>query len=268
MTAGAAWEGGQVTPYAHCLLCPGDNPLVLGGTNTWILAKPGADACVVVDAGPDDYLHAECIVRYCEGRGMRIAAVVATHDHFDHIGSSRYVSAFAGGAPVYARVYGNLPDGALAVPGVGLHFEVVSLPGHSSDSVGLLVREDASVLTGDVLFARSSSLVCWPDGSLGDYLRSLDALAAFVREHDVQRLLPGHGVPIEDPLGRIVAAHGHRMQRLNQVVSAVRSGIPADADVLVESIYNDVPEGLAKGARRNVLAQLEYAYEEGLLQRH
>lgn len=268
MGESTAWEGGQVTPYAHCLLCPGDNPLVLGGTNTWIVAGPGADACVVVDAGPDDYLHAERIVRHCEERGLRIAAVVATHDHFDHIGSSRYVSAFAGGAPVHARAYGNLPDGAFAVPGVGLQFEVISLPGHSSDSVGILVREDASLLTGDVLFARSSSLVCWPDGTLGDYLRSLDALAAFVRETGAQRLLPGHGVPIGNPLERIVAAHGHRMQRLNQVVSAVRSGIPADADALVEAIYNDVPEGLAKSARRNVLAQLDYAYEEGLLQRH
>lgn len=268
MAFGSPWEGGQVTPYAHCLLCPGDNPLVLGGTNTWILADPGADECVVVDAGPDDYQHAERIVRHCEGRGMRIAAVLATHDHFDHIGSSRYVSAFAGGVPIFARAYGNLPDGPLVVPGVDLDIEVISLPGHSSDSVGFLVREDGSILTGDVLFARSSSLVCWPDGTLGDYLRSLDALAAFVRETEAQRLLPGHGVPIENPLERIVAAHGHRMQRLNQVVSAVRSGIPADADTLVESIYNDIADGLTKAAKRNVLAQLEYAYEEGLLQRH
>lgn len=257
-----------MTPWAHCLLCPGDNPLVLGGTNTWILAAPGADSCVVVDAGPDDYQHAERIVRHCEGRGMRIAAVLATHDHSDHIGSSRHVSAFSDGAPVCARIYGNLPDGPLVVPGVDLDIEVVSLPGHSSDSVGFLVREDGSILTGDVLFARSSSLVCWPDGTLGDYLHSLDKLAAFVRETGAKRLLPGHGAPIESPMERIVAAHGHRMQRLNQVVSAVRSGIPADADALVESIYNDAPKGLTKAARRNVLAQLEYAYEEGLLQRH
>lgn len=265
--AGYAWEGGQVTPFAHCLICEGDDPLVMGGTNTWIVTKPGASACVVVDAGPGDYVHAERVASFCKERGLRIAAVVSTHDHYDHIGAARYVSVFADNAPVYARVYGNLPDGPFKVQGVGASFDVVSLPGHSSDSVGLFVEEDCSLLTGDVLFARSSSLVCWPDGTLSDYLASLEKLATYVRDRGVVRLLPGHGGPIEDPLERISSAHEHRMQRLNQIVSAVRSGIPADADSLVEAVYNDVPEGLARSARRNVLAQLDYAFEACLLQR-
>lgn len=265
--ASAVWKGGQATSFAHCLVCESDDPLVLGGTNTWIVARPGASACAVVDAGPDDYVHAERVASFCKERGLRIAAVLATHDHHDHIGAARYVSAFAGDAPVYARAYGNLPDGPFEVGEAGVSFDVVSLPGHSSDSVGLFVEGDSSLLTGDVLFARSSSLVCWPDGTLGDYLATLDKLTAYVRDKGVACLLPGHGGLVEDPLERISSAHEHRMQRLNQLVSAVRSGIPADADFLVETIYNDVPEGLVRPARRNVLAQLDYAFETGLLQR-
>ena len=58
------------------------------------------------------------------------------------------------------------------------------------------------------------------------------------------------------------------MMRLNQVVSAVRSGIPARADVLVETLYNDVDSSLMQGARRSVNAQLRFAYDTGLLEEH
>lgn len=54
---------------------------------------------------------------------------------------------------------------------------------------------------------------------------------------------------IENPSERIEQARRHRLQRLQQVVSAVRSGIPADAEALVEAVYNDVRPELHDRAR-------------------
>ena len=160
---------------------------------------------------------------------------------------------------------GTLGPGPLELPGVSLAIEVVPLPGHSSDSVGFLVEEGALVVTGDVVFAQSPTMVCWPDGRMGDYLASLDVLGRLVAERGVERLLTGHGPVIENPSERIEQARRHRLQR-QQVVSAVRSGIPADAEALVEAVYNAVRPELHDGAVRSVNAQLRYAFDEGILQ--
>ena len=84
----------------------------------------------------------------------------------------------------------------------------------------------------------------------------------------MELLLTGHGLVIEDPEDRIIRARAHRMKRLNQVVSAVRAGIPAQADALVDALYNDVDTSLMQGARRSVNAQLRFAYDSGLLEEH
>lgn len=258
-------DGAMVGRHAQCVRHDNASPLTYRGTNTWLLANPSEHTGVVVDPGPDDAGCLEHIVRACEQRDMEVRAVLLTHDHADHAGCA----AAAGerfGVPVLGLRDGSLQPGPLAIDGVDLPMEVLALPGHSSDSVGFYVPDGDLIVTGDVLFAQSPTMVCWPDGRMGDYLASLDALAHFVVAQAVQRLCTAHGAVIEDPRQRIEAARAHRTRRLNQVVAAVRSGIPADAAALVEAIYNDVAPDLHDAAVRSVNAQLRYAYDEGLLQ--
>lgn len=255
----------MVGPFAQCVRHPNATPLTYHGTNSWILAAPNDGACVVVDPGPDDAACIGRIAEACARRGLTVAAVAVTHDHFDHAECAEEAGRVFG-APVLGVASGTLGPGPLELPGVSLAIEVVPLPGHSSDSVGFLVEEGALVVTGDVVFAQSPTMVCWPDGRMGDYLASLDVLGRLVAERGVERLLTGHGPVIENPSERIEQAHRHRLQRLQQVVSAVRSGIPADAEALVEAVYNDVRPELHDGAVRSVNAQLRYAFDEGILQ--
>lgn len=258
-------NGAMVGGWAQCVRHPNASPLTYRGTNTWILADPLAGACAVADPGPDD---AACIGRIeaaLAARGLAVAAVLLTHDHADHAGCAAACGE-RWDVPVLGLRAGTLAPGELVLEEAGLRLEVVALPGHSSDSVGIFVPEAALMVTGDVLFAQSSTMVCWPDGRMGDYLASLDALARFVEEHGVRALATAHGPVIEDPRGRIEAARSHRARRLNQVVAAVRSGIPADPEALVEAIYNDVAPDLHEAAVRSVNAQLCYAFDAGLLQ--
>lgn len=74
----------MVGPFAQCVRHPNATPLTYHGTNSWILAAPNDGACVVVDPGPDDAACIGRIAEACARRGLTVAAVAVTHDHFDH----------------------------------------------------------------------------------------------------------------------------------------------------------------------------------------
>ena len=168
-TGRASWGSRRVSAHARVILADNPSPLTYLGTNTWILADPGSPACVVVDPGPDSAPHLRAVQRACAEDGHEVAAVLLTHDHADHAEGAERFAAMTG-APVLSRRSGTLPDGPLDLGAGAPRLEAVPLPGHASDLVGFLMPSDASVMTGDMLFKQSSTLICWPDGSLAVYL--------------------------------------------------------------------------------------------------
>ena len=262
-----SWRGGAVTDHAYCVLAPNPSPLTNVGTNTWIVGKPAEPSCVVIDPGPVGSEHIYRIQEICRAECKKIVAILITHCHSDHAPAAIELSERTG-APILSRLQNNLPEGFLEIEGTSLSIEAISLPGHSSDSVGFLSHDDRSFFTGDVIFSHSSTMIKWPDGPLAQYLDTLDKIAQLARLQRFERLLTGHGIPINNPNERIAICRRHRLQRLNQVIAAVRSGIPAQADKLVDALYNDVEPILFEAAERSVNAQLRYAFDKGLLEEH
>lgn len=264
VAAGApAWGSGRVSARARVILADNPSPLTYLGTNTWVLADPGAPACVVVDPGPDSAPHLRGVLRACAEDGCEVAAVLLTHDHADHAEGAERFAALAG-APVLSRKGGTLLDGPLDLGPGAPRLEVIPLPGHASDLVGFLVPADSSIVTGDMLFRQSSTLICWPDGSLAEYLESLERLRAVVEAHGIARLLTAHGPLIDDPLAAIDRARLHRLERLERVRVAAMSGAGADVEGIIGAVYQDVDARLDPAARINIHAQLEYLEQQGL----
>ncbi|MCK9871988.1 MBL fold metallo-hydrolase [Nocardiopsis dassonvillei] len=258
---------GSGTLRASCVLCPNPGPMTLEGTNTWILREPGARGVVVVDPGPHDERHLERVARTVQEQGAQVLMAVVTHRHPDHGEGARYFSELTG-APVHAvdpgtRVGGRgLSDGEV-LEADGLRVRVIATPGHTEDSVCLMVEADNTILTGDTVLGHGTTVIDGDDG-LGPYMESLYRLRSLVREHDVRTLLPGHGPIITAPSTVLDSYVEHRESRLGQVLDAVRAGATG-VEQIVDRVYPDVTEQIRFAAASSVRAQLRYLSARGEL---
>jgi glyoxylase-like metal-dependent hydrolase (beta-lactamase superfamily II) len=251
----------RITDYATRVLAANPGPMTLDGTNTWVLKAPDAEQAIVVDPGPmlEDHLR-----EVLDAAG-KVAVVLLTHKHPDH---SEGAAWFANQAGCGVRAVDpefriptdhahGLAEGDV-ITADGLRIEVLPTPGHTLDSVCFWLPQDGSLLTGDTVLGRGTSVVAYPDGALGPYLDSLERLRAFANSPaDVLRLLPGHGPVIDDPSDVLTYYLDHRQERLAQVREAIAQG-HTTPDAIVEHVYTDVPESLWPAAKRSIQAQLDY----------
>ncbi|NUR28251.1 MAG: MBL fold metallo-hydrolase [Catenulispora sp.] len=263
MTPGVRPEAG--TERATLVLAPNPNPMTLDGTNTWLLAEPGARNAVVVDPGPLDEGHLRTVLQAAEQRDLRIAQILLTHGHFDHSEGAPRLAELTG-APVRAldpryRLGAEGLAGGDVVEVDGLRVDVVATPGHSGDSLCFVLPADRAVLTGDTILGRGTTVVAHPDGRLGDYLDSLHRLHGLTATAEVTTVLPGHG-PVPADAAAVIAFYlGHREQRLAQVRAALAAGDRTAAEV-VDRVYADVDPAVRFAAEMSVRAQLEFLSAE------
>jgi glyoxylase-like metal-dependent hydrolase (beta-lactamase superfamily II) len=245
----------QVTPSASRLLAPNPSPMTLDGTNTWILRNSREPECVVVDPGPLDEGHLDRIVA-----AGPVALIVLTHSHLDHAEAAPRLAERTGAA-VVARDPAWCRDAPVLQPGrydaiAGVDWLTILTPGHSSDSVCLLLPQDRALLTGDTILGRGTTVVAHPDGRLADYLDSLHRLRDLA-DTEVDALLPGHGAVVENPLVVLDFYLSHRQERLDQVRAALAAGDTTAKDV-VRRVYAEIDPALWHAAELSVQAQLDY----------
>jgi glyoxylase-like metal-dependent hydrolase (beta-lactamase superfamily II) len=148
-----------------------------------------------------------------------------------------------------------LTDGEV-IDAAGLRITVLATPGHTADSVSFLL--DDAVLTADTVLGRGTTVIDTEDGSLREYLDSLQRLRGLGK----RTVLPGHGPDLGD-LETVTDMYlAHREERLEQVRGALRElGDDASARQVVEHVYTDVDEKLWDAAEKSVQAQLDYLNE-------
>jgi glyoxylase-like metal-dependent hydrolase (beta-lactamase superfamily II) len=234
--------------------------MTLDGTNTWLVAEPGSTAVVVIDPGPEDEGHLRRVLAAATAGDRRVAQVVLTHGHPDHAEGAATFAALSG-APVAALDPAHrLGSEGLASGDVltvaGCELRVVGTPGHSADSVSLLLAADGALLTGDTVLGRGTTVI-GQDGGLGDYLETLDELRALAAEVPLRTLLPGHGPLLRDPIAVLDYYIAHRRERLDQVRAALAAGARTPAEV-VAIVYAEVDKALWPAAEVSVRAQLAY----------
>ncbi len=172
------------------------NTLVLGlyETNCYILQQDGT--AVIIDPGYDDPRILAALAPQ-----SKLAAVLLTHGHFDHVGGVAALRK-ATGCPVYIHQADLALPEDLSPPFPYTHtydegdrlsfgpfaFRVLHTPGHSPGSVCLC--QDKRLFCGDTLFTGSCGRTDLAGGSYAELRRSLARLYDLEGEYQV---LPGHG---------------------------------------------------------------------------
>lgn len=267
----------RVSACAGVVLAPNPGPMTLDGTNTWILSARGSepehprygdhpsaqgrgawpgDDVVVVDPGPEDLGH----LRAVSDVG-NVVLILITHRHGDHTDGIDRLHEMTGAPvravlPEHCRDAEPLTDGDTIVA-AGMRIQVIATPGHTSDSVSFRIPHDEpeTIITGDTILGRGSTMIDHPDGSLGDYLRSLDVLA----QHSGAMVLPAHAAPLQDIQEVCEELREHRLERLDQVRAVVQElGVGASLAAVTDAVYADVPAGVRRAAEHSIAAQLAY----------
>ncbi|KFF59956.1 Zn-dependent hydrolase [Cryobacterium sp. MLB-32] len=244
----------HTSPFTRSLLAPNAGPMTLDGTNSYLIGAPDSRSIVVVDPGPLDEGHLAALAAT-----RHVELVLITHRHPDHTAASVRFAELTG-APVRAFdpafcVNGDpLIDGEL-LEAAGTRIRVVHTPGHTDDSVCLHLPGDGptgSVLTGDTVLGRGTSII---DGTLADYLASLEALRAL----GPATVLPAHGPVLPDLTAICHAYLAHRHERLDQVRAALATlGSDATVDQITDVVYAQTDAAVRFAAEASVRAQLAY----------
>jgi glyoxylase-like metal-dependent hydrolase (beta-lactamase superfamily II) len=208
------------------------SPLTLDGTNSYVVGP------WVVDPGPSDPEHLEALRK---AAGGPLDGIVLTHSHSDHSEGAEEL-----GAPV------TLPgDGDEVGP-----FRAVATPGHSADSVCLLMGR--ACFTGDTVLGAGSVFIAPGEGSLSAYLDSLRRLQGL----DLDVLCPGHGPYVRDPAAKLDEYISHRLDRERRLLEALESGL-RNRDELLDAVWSDAPPELRPAAALTLAAHLEKLVDEG-----
>jgi glyoxylase-like metal-dependent hydrolase (beta-lactamase superfamily II) len=151
----------------------------------------------------------------------------------------------------------TLGDGDIIAAG-DARLTVHATPGHCANHLAFGLGD--IVLSGDHVMGWNSTLVAVPDGSMADYLASLDKIIALPQ----RRYVPAHGGPIEDGPAYAGALRAHRRARNEQVLAAVEQGARSIAAV-VGAIYPAQPPAVRWAAAMTIMAHVEFLEAEGRL---
>jgi len=267
----------QVSPLVRRIVAPNPGPITFTGTCSYIV---GTGEVAIIDPGPNLPGHVEALLDAV--RGETVTHILVTHTHKDHSPAAQAIKAVTGAAivgcgphrsarPLFVGEINTLeassdkdyaPDRELGdgdtVEGRGWTLEALATPGHMANHLAFSLREERALFSGDHVMAWSTTVVAPPDGSMGEFMASLDRL----KGRDETIYWPGHGGPVSDPRRFVRALIHHRRQREASILNRLAAGDKGIPEI-VAAIYQGLNPALVGAAGLSVFAHLEDLIAKG-----
>ena len=269
----------EVRPGVRRILCDNPSPFTFTGTVSYIV---GRGKVAIIDPGPDNEAHAATLLDAV--RGETVTHILVTHTHRDHSPNTARIKA-ATGATVYAEGPHRAsrprfesekhnpesgadrdfkPDvavrGGEMIEGQGWKLEAVATPGHTANHLAFAWPDRNINFVGDHVMGWSTTIVAPPDGSMIDYMASLERLT----QREEALYLSGHGPEIAEGPRYVRFLIRHRQARETSILHRLAKG-EADIPTMVRAIYIGIDPRLIHAAGYSVLAHLEDLVARGIV---
>lgn len=261
-------EAGKVVELSPLVrrITAGNGSVFTGpGTNTYLVGK---EEVTVIDPGPAMQEHIDVIT----AAAPNIKQILVTHTHPDHSPGVRLLKEKLD-VPAYGMLTNSsknqdqtfnperiLDDGEVFQE-EEFTIEVVHTPGHASNHLCFILKEEKLIFTGDHIMNGSTVVIGPPDGNMKQYIQSLEKL----KDYDIEKIAPGHGELLENPHEVADWIINHRLEREKKVFQALQEASKGTPDSLVEKVYDDVDSSLFPIAKASLLAHLIKLEEDQLI---
>jgi glyoxylase-like metal-dependent hydrolase (beta-lactamase superfamily II) len=268
-----------VAPGVQRLTVNNPSPFTFHGTNSYIVGEGRSVA--VIDPGPDDDAHLNALMAALSGRS--VSHIFVSHTHRDHSPLARRLKEKTGALTVAEGPHRAArplhegetnpfaesadmdfrPDIALGddetIHGEGWSLTAVHTPGHTANHCAFALENTGILFCADHVMAWATTIVAPPDGSMADFMASVEKLLA---RDDDRIYFPGHGGPVREPKSFLRGLRTHRRMRERAVLERIRAGDRLIGD-MVKVIYAKTDPRLHGAAALSVLAHLEDLVEKG-----
>ena len=257
----------QVTPLVRRITAGNSGIFTGPGTNTYLI---GNDEVTVIDPGPALPAHIEAITQ----TSSHIKQILLTHTHPDHSPGTKLLQDKIG-VPVFALITESskdqdttftperiLSDGE-TLTSKDYTIEVIHTPGHASNHLCYLLKQEKLLFTGDHIMDGSTVVISPPDGNMQEYIDSLLKL----KKYDLNKIAPGHGELMDDPYTAVEWIVQHRMERESKVIETLQLQKSGDLDTLVRDVYSDVDPILHPIAKWSLESHLIKLINDGVAKR-
>ena len=261
-------EAGKVVELSPLVrrITAGNGSVFTGpGTNTYLVGK---EEVTVIDPGPAMQEHIDVIT----AAAPNIKQILVTHTHPDHSPGVRLLKEKLD-VPAYGMLTNSsknqdqtfnperiLDDGEVFQE-EEFTIEVVHTPGHASNHLCFILKEEKLIFTGEHIMNGSTVVIGPPDGNMKQYIQSLEKL----KDYDIEKIAPGHGELLENPHEVADWIINHRLEREKKVFQALQEASKGTPDSLVEKVYDDVDSSLFPIAKASLLAHLIKLEEDQMI---
>lgn len=267
----------EVAPRLRRLIAPNPSAFTYTGTCSYIV---GEGEVAILDPGPESDAHLAALLEAVSRE--RVAYIVVTHTHRDHSTLAGRLRQATGAPIVGARPHTPLPgapqgldashDLAYAPDQVladgerigfgGSALVALHTPGHAANHLAFVIEGENAIFSGDHVMGWSTSIVAPPDGSMSDYMASLEKM----RAREEETYWPGHGGPVRDPRRYVRGLIAHRRQREAAILARLETGEATIPDIVAKN-YIGVDPRLHGAAGLSTLAHIEDLIARGLVAR-